>query len=278
MQCKNLTAIAGMAAIIIAGSAPALAGTKDRVEVLERQVAELQSRASADESVTRINQLERQIQDLTGRIEKMSFELDQANSRLQAVSSALAGDPSFAALSQPLSQPLSNTPASGAPAALTGDPIADQISSTASATANGNASSASAVPVTLPTDPNDAFDFASGFLLRGDYPGAQTAFEAYVETFPNGPRTADAQFRLGEIYLATGANADAADAFIAHIRQYPSDPRASEAYLKLGTAFARLEQSNEACKVFATLKKKFPNASPAVLQRADIEMARIQCS
>ncbi|MEL7490768.1 MAG: tol-pal system protein YbgF [Pseudomonadota bacterium] len=256
----SIFALGALAISMASAPAPAAAGTKDRVTALEKTVAELQARAAADNSAVRINQLERQVQDLTGLVEKLTFQLDQANARLDAVSGVLANDPAAAAA------------ASGGPTPLTGgDPIADQIS------AAGGAPSA-ATAVSLPGDPAAAFDYASGFLLRGDYDSARAAFEGYVQAFPNSPQTADAQFRLGEIYLATGANADAADAFIAHIRNYPNDPRAAEAYLKLGTSFARLEKNAEACKVFKTMRGKFPNAAPPVTDRANIEMARIQCS
>ena len=236
--------------------------TKDRVEALEAAVADLQARApAAGDATVRIGRLEQEIQRLTGELEQLTHELDQANARLNAVSAALAGgDPASGAAGS----------ATGGPTTLSGgDPIADKIAQ--------SGASPGATDIALPLDPDLAFDYASSFLVSGDYTSARKAFELYVKAFPNHPRTAEAQFRLGEIYLATGANAEAADAFIAHIKKYPNDARAAEAYLKLGTAFSRLDQTGEACKVFKTMKAKYPNATPAVLQRADIEMQRIDC-
>lgn len=267
---------AAVAGAVLSLAAPAAAqSTKDRVEMLEQAVADLQARApAAASSAVRIGQLEQQIQTLTGRIEQLSYELEQAKARLDSMSAALAGDtlgaseyaePGYQPGAAPASGPVRLGP--GAETADAGDPIAARIAET-----SGDESE-----VALPFDPNEAFDYASSFLLRGDYPRAQTAFEMYVEAFPNHPRTPEAQFRLGEIYLATGANADAADTFIAHIKKYPNDPRAAEAYLKLGTAFARLQKNTEACQVFKSMRGKFPNAAPAVMQRADIEMGKINC-
>lgn len=255
-----LAAVAG--ALLVAS--PAFAqSTRDRLDGLERAVADLQARApGAADSAVKISRLEQEIQALTGRIEELSWRLDQANARIDSLSRALAGETPDTGL------PGSGAGATGGPARLGGDdPIAARI-----AEASGDEAE-----VALPFDPNAAFDYASAFLLRGDYPRAQRAFELYVEAFPNNPRTAEAQFRLGEIYLATGANAEAADTFIAHIRKYPNDPRASEAYLKLGTAFARLQKNTEACQVFRSMRGKFPNAPQAVMQRADLEMQRINC-
>ncbi len=247
-----------------------IAGLNDRLAKVERLIAGLQSTADAASDPTsltvRISQMEREIQSLTGTVEELSYELDQANRRLEAVSQTLIGGLDS---SSDFSDP-GRAVASAGPVALSaGDPIADQL--------NVAAAEERAVSVELPFDPDAAFDYASGFLLQGDYERAQEAFELYVEAFPNHSHTANAQFRLGEIYLATGANAKAADAFIAHIRAYPNDPRAAEAYLKLGTAFARLEQPEQACKVFKSMKAKYPNASQPVVQRADLEMARINC-
>jgi tol-pal system protein YbgF len=256
--------LSGALALIVVSPAAAQS-TKERITALEQAVADLQSRApSAADSALKISRLEAEIQELTGRVEDLSHQLDMANSRLEAVTAALQGG----------AAPVAGAQAQGGPVNLaTGDPIADTIQrSGAAPTPSGDEAE-----VALPADPVAAFDYASSFLMRGDYAGAQKAFELYVQAFPNHARTADAQFRLGEIYLATGANADAADAFIAHIKKYPNDPRAAEAYLKLGTAFSRMNQAGEACKVFKTMKTKYPNAPQAVLERANTEMARINC-
>lgn len=269
-------------AMVLTGTASA--GTKDDIRALQAQVAQLQQAlAGQSQATVRISQLERQIQDLTGEVERLQYELDQANTRLDAVSAALAGDGPMAAGdgfsglgASPSGGPvdlMARGPQGGDP--VSNDPIADQITQQAR---NPGGESVGGGDVSLPLDPNAAFDYASGFILSGDYQRAKAAFSLYLEAFPNHQRTPDAQFRLGEIHLALEENAAAADAFIAHIRNYPNNGRAAEAYLKLGTAFARLDKPTEACTVFKTMKSKHPNAPAAVLQRADLEMARIDCN
>lgn len=262
-----LTAIAG----------PAAAGTKDDVRNLQERMARVEQSAAAQGALTvKVNQLEREIQELTGRIEELSYQLDQANRRLESVSAALAGDGTGDGEPGALYDQPGAAPSRGPVDLSTGDPIADQLRGEDAQGAT-EAAGQETPSVELPLNPDAAYDYASNFLLSGDYQRAKAAFQLYVEAFPNHPRTPDAQFRLGEIHLALGENADAADTFIAHIRNYPNDPRAAEAYLKLGTAFSRLEKPDEACTVFKTMKTKFPNAAGPVLQRADLEMARIDC-
>lgn len=263
------------AVVSVAFALPALAGTKDDVRDLQARMERAEQALSAQSTATlRISELENQIQQLTGRIEELNYALDQQNNRLEAISAALAGDALGAdQFGDPAFGDGFSAPArTGGPVDLTtGDPIADVL-------ADQPATAVAAPRVELPLNPDAAFDYASGFLLSGDYARAKAAFQLYTEAFPNHTRTADAKFRLGEIHLALGENADAADVFLDHIKSYPNDGRASEAYLKLGTAFARLEKPTEACTVFSTMKSKYPNAPAPVMQRANLEMARIDCN
>ncbi len=255
MRMINRIALSLAAAGFVA-SAPAFAGTKDRIEALEATVAQLQAASPAAlDANAKIDRLEAEVRSLTGQVEELTHQLGQTRARLDSVSAALAGD----TLSGPVNL-------SGAPVGPN-DPIANQI-----------ARSDTAGPgVTLPLDPEAAYAYASDFLVTSDYARAEQAFSMFLDSFPKHPRAADARFRLGEVQLAASKNAEAADTFIAFIRAYPNSARGAEAYLKLGTAFSRLDQSTEACKVFKTLKTKYPTAAPAVLQRTDVEMTRINC-
>ncbi len=267
---KSLAVILSAAFLI---AAPAMASTKDDVRDLQERLAIAEkSLAGQSAAMVRVNELEREIQTLTGQVEELTYRLELSNQRLNAVSAALSGEAGVSA-SGPTTY--GGAVAARGPVDLTaGDPIADQ---TDQGFTRDTAVGIGGGDVTLPLDPDAAFIYASGFLLQGDYQRAKAAFELYVQAFPNHSRTPDAQFRLGEIHLALGENAAAADVFISHIRNYPNDPRAAEAYLKLGTAFSRLEKPTEACTVFKTMKTKFPNAPAPVTQRADLEMTRINC-
>lgn len=264
--------------MLSAAAGPAAAGAKDDIKNLQERMARVEQSAAAQGAASvRINELEHQIQQLTGRIEELTYQLDQANARLDAVSAALAGGAQAGGAPGALDGGPASSVARGPVDLSTGDPIGDRPSAAQTPPAGASGAGASAAAVELPLNPDAAFEYASGFLLAGDYQRAKAAFELYVKAFPNHPRTPDAQFRLGEIHLALGENTAAADAFIKHIRNYPNDPRAAEAYLKLGTAFSRLDKPDEACTVFKTMKTKFPNAAGPVQQRADLEMARINC-
>lgn len=265
MRIVSLLSAAILAATMFAAPASA-ESTKQRLARIEQSLMELQAaQPGATDAALKISRLEQELQTLTGRVEELTYRLDQANSRLEAVTAALAADPQSAGAFGTAVANGGAAPAGGA--APSGDTIGQRIAESTTPGAD----------VELPLDSDAAFQYASDFLRAGDYNRAQKAFELYLQSFPNSARAADAQFRLGEIYLATGANAQAADAFLTHIKKYPNDPRTAEAHLKLGTAFSRLGKRDEACKVLKATKTKFPNAPQAVLTRVDLEMQRASC-
>ncbi len=272
-------AFAGLVAAAV--SFPAAAGTKDDVRDLQARMERVEQGLTAQSAATvRVSELERQIQVLTGRIEELTYQLDQQNRRLDAISAALAGDTLGAAdaLTGDFGGGFATAGPSGPVPLGPSAPLTDDAVSGAGAAAAAGGAPAGPANVELPINPDAAYDYASSFLLSGDYSRAKAAFQLYAEAFPNHARTPDAKFRLGEIHLALGENADAAAVFLDHVQTYPNDARAAEAHLKLGTAFARMEQSDQACNIFKTMKSKFPAASQSVTQRANLEMARIDCN
>ncbi|MBY0423758.1 MAG: hypothetical protein K2Q06_15750, partial [Parvularculaceae bacterium] len=83
-----------LVAVFLVIAAPASAqSTKDRLAALERAVAELQAAQPAStDAALKIGRLEQDVQSLTGRVEELTYKLQQANARLDAVSAALANE------------------------------------------------------------------------------------------------------------------------------------------------------------------------------------------
>ena len=181
MTSKSLVAAIVGFVMLSAAASPVLAGTKDDVRELQARMAQMEQAAAAQSAATvRIGQLEEQIQQLTGQIEELTFALDQANSRLDAVSAALAGDV-YAQGEMTVTDP-GFAPARQGPVALgpAGDPIADQINQGASSASAGSAGGA----IELPINPDAAFEYASSFLLKGDYQQAKAGVRALCRSFP----------------------------------------------------------------------------------------------
>ncbi|MEO1013865.1 MAG: tetratricopeptide repeat protein [Pseudomonadota bacterium] len=275
MRIRRGVVIAALASLVATG-AMAKPSTKERVTALEAQVAELAAAAEAAKvSAEQVVQLEREVRRLTGEVEELTYQLDQANARIYSLSTAVAGEEGGAPLDD-ATRPMASGPgAIAAPAA--GGPT--NLLSSGGRAAPGVGAPADAPPtdVALPLDPDAAFNYANGFLFSEDWPRAEAAFSLFVAAYGDHPRAADAQFRLGEIYLARDKYAEAADAFVTYIRQYPDEMRVADAYLKLGASFAGLGETAEACKVLSAVKSKYPDADPRLIDRANAEMRRNNC-
>lgn len=278
---RPLTAFALAAAFALAPTvAPAQSATQvaamsDRLKRLEDDLRDVQAElygasnssrarsghvsgvsqtAPSGELSVRVSQIERELQTLTGEVERVMFLVQQNAQAIEALQGVVGG----------------GAPAGDAQRAASGPtPLTGGASRTASNTAP--------VVVTLPDDPGRAYAYAYDFLLAEDYGRAAAAFEQFVERFGSDAKAPDAKYRLGEIYLVTGQYASAADIFLSFIRQHSDHPRAPESYLKLGQAFARLDKTSEACQVLGALPRQYPDALPVVLERASSERSKLGC-
>lgn len=214
--------------------------------------------SEADVSI-RVMQLEQSLAELTGRIEELSFKMQ----RQQEILKRLEGQksPEFGAPNA-----LPNVGGVQNPDLNTGGPV-DQMSGQAPAPA-----------VSLPDDPDLAYEEAYNAVLGAQYTEAEEKLEAFVVKFPDAPQIAEAKFTLGEIYLATGANGEAARTFLDHVSQYKDDPRSPEAYLNLGISFKRLNRPEEACRVFNAGVKKFPNMGARLAANFAAERTEASCN
>lgn len=216
--------------------------------------------AARDELSVRLSALEEALADLTGQVETLTFRLRQQEEQIAKLASGPT--PGYGAgTSLPGESAVQNLPsdATGGPADLMGGETPQTI------------------PVDLPDDPDAAFEFAYEAVLAADYDRARRSLEAYIEKFPQSPRTPEAKFLLGEVYLATGANNAAARTFLDHVSTYKDDPRSPEAYLKLGISFARLDRPTEACRVFQVGQRKFTDIPASLRRRYEDEIRKNGC-
>ncbi|MEM9898380.1 MAG: tetratricopeptide repeat protein [Pseudomonadota bacterium] len=266
------------ATFISVSAAHAKPSTKERVEALEQQVAELTSAAEAARAeATRGDQLEQQVRVLTGQVEELRYELDRANARIYSLSTALSGETPLDGGAIPGGTGFADSPSSG-PVMLTDGGFAGASNGGEDNVGIGGAVAAGIDnDVQLPLDPDAAFEYANGFLFDQNYAKAASAFSLFVSAFGTHPRAADAQYRLGEALLAQDRFTESADAFVVYIKTYPDESRIPEAYLKLSASFAGLGETGEACKVLQAARAKYADGDPRYLQRADAALDRTGC-
>lgn len=283
----------------------------DRIGRLERTVTDLQrsvysgspppagglssgpvdagAQAALPNLLTKVQQLEAQIRNLTGRVEELGYQLQRVSERsdkiqsdtdlrLQALEGGAAPRPdSSGAGAAPPPPPAADAGSSlGAPPRPLG-----QLSKTESMQA-GAIKPASPPPAqqqaALPTGSiEQQYQAAFDYLVKHDYDRAESAFRAFVAKNPGDALAGNAQYWLGETYYVRQRYQDAAVAFLEGYQKYPKSPKAADNLLKLGMALGQVGQKAEACTTFGRLQKEFPDAPTNIKRRLVQESQKLQC-
>ena len=282
--------------------------TAQRLDRLERDLSMLQRQVYSnsgsapelgDESgnpadiEVRMERLEQQMRDLTGRFEEVTNQLDQLRQRVEQINSdigvrlgqgAPAPLPAFPGPRMPRPVPATAGPVPGivppdvsAPPPENGTLTPPMALLPRTADIGGAGKPNPPTGGVLPSGSTSAqYNFAFGLLKEADYPAAEQALRAFVQQHPDSALAGNAQFWLGETYYARGQYRAAASAFAAGYQRYPKGPKAADGLLKLGMSLARADERHNACLAFAQLDHDFPHSSLA-RERASAEKKRLGC-
>ncbi|CAK0778221.1 Cell division coordinator CpoB [uncultured Gammaproteobacteria bacterium] len=236
----------------------------------------------------RLSRLERQVQDLTGRVEEAGFAISQMKDKLERMS----GDVDFR-LSQLEARPGGGSPAAGTGTGTAGKPpaaapaqasrpivppVAHVESPPPPAPIATPAGSRPAAPVALPTGgPQAQYDYAFGLLRKADYDNAELALKAFVEKHRDHALAGNAQYWLAETHFVRGKYNEAAVAYAEGLQKYPKNVNAADNLFKLGMSLSALNRKKDACDAFGQFNSQFPDAAPSIKRRAEQERKRLSC-
>jgi tol-pal system protein YbgF len=227
--------------------------------------------AASSDLYPRVIDLEEQVRSLTGRLEEANHRAAEAQRQLEL----------FKADVEMRFQDLQ---AGGAgtvtPRASTGEESGGEVrpGSDSADTASAQGSSEPAPSGVLPNGtPESQYEFAIDLMKRGQYDNARAAFQEFLSLHPNHNLAGNSQYWLGETYYAQNDYKRAGDAFLTGYTTYASSSKAPDSLLKLGMSLAALGNKDAACTVWGELGSKFPQASPAVVARAQLERRKAGC-
>lgn len=277
-----MTHIRPVAALLLGGmlaASPALAQSKGQIERLHSletqvaalggpvEVAQLSPSVAADFEI-RLQNLERSMQELTGKYEESTYQITQLRERLEKIN----GDIDFrlkdlekggSAMGGAMSD--STPPKAGAKA--DDKKPADKPVQTAAANP----------PSTAGLSPEKQYEQAFELLRNSDYDRAEKALQEFIVKNKSHAYAGNAQYWLGESYYVRKKYPDAAQAFGEVLSKYRTNPKAPDSLLKLGMTLQEMNRKSDACTAFNQLLTKFPEASANVKRRADTERKRLNC-
>ncbi len=262
----------------------------------------------------RIDALEQEQRQATGRMEEVAFKVDQLSSRLDKL--VLDVDFRLSEIERRLNGDagLGGSAGTEAVTSQTAPEGSDQAQTAGAAPASGQSGSSlakgpqllgtlrvpadggSAVATTAPSAPVETADtavaatppasaapaeqynYAISLIRKDDYAGAEQAFTQFLEGNKDHALAGNAQYWLGETHYVRGDYPNAASAFLNGYQTYPKNSKAADNLLKLAMTLGRMEQTEEACVTFQQLDKQFTTL-PARLKRiANREKQKFGCS
>jgi tol-pal system protein YbgF len=289
--------------------------TQERLDRLERDLNMLQRQVyrgapttasggdatAAASAEVRLEALEQQMRDLTGKVEEYGNQVTQLRQRLEQINSdnqvrqSMGGDmpPQPGVPAPPPGRYPSQDAAAGAvvpapgqaPQPLFGTltppgqrPVVAPPQPQTALASTGPDRSAADGAVAAGGTPAQQYNRAFGLVKQADYANAESALRAFIQAHPKDPLVASAQYWIGETLYARKQYPEAANAFADGYKHFPKGPKAPEELLKLGMALGHTNQKQNACVAFAELDHAFPNASPAIRKAAGEEKHRLSCS
>lgn len=279
-----------------------LRGVVAAVETLAKSSGGGYSAGSGGASSEQVRQLSEQIAELTRRLQRLEGrsgsstggpgadeQREQMGYNTIAPASGFEEKEQLPPLSEPQAEPdrYAARPAYSAPPQQTANASqsiaqpraygADAYSSAPAATSPApRPTPAAAAP--MASSAKALFDQAYAAYSRREYSAAEAYFQQFMDQYPKDAMAGGAQYWLGETAFSSGEYRKAADRFLKTFTNFPNNERAPEALLKLAISLRRLGENSAACDSFAELQRRYPQGPKTVLQRADVEKKRANCT
>lgn len=122
-----------------------------------------------------------------------------------------------------------------------------------------------------PADEQIAYLAAYDLVKTKRYPEALIAMQSFAKQYPVGGYTANAEYWIGELYLAKNMPMDAMGHFEIVLKQFPTSSKAAASALKLGYALNALGRRAEARQRLQEVIKNYPDTSAAQLAKTKLQ-------
>jgi tol-pal system protein YbgF len=134
----------------------------------------------------------------------------------------------------------------------------------------------SQTPAATAAEEKAAYDRAFQALKDLRYADAAEKFQSFLESYPNGDYSDNAQYWLGESYYVTRNYEIALTAFQELMDRYPESPKVPDALLKMGYTHYELKQWDLARAVLTQVQESYPDTTLARLAESRLRGMRME--
>jgi tol-pal system protein YbgF len=241
--------------LLLAGSA-----TDARLDSIERK---LDSRGLL-EMLSRVEEMQRDIQQLRGDIEMQAHTLEDnqrrsreqyldIDRRLQQIETGQAGTPPLDSSTSGMPVPVM-PPATQAPPVMTRTPAPESMRPPVQT-----------APPAEQAGERAEYEQALAILREGRYDEATLAFNRFLASYPGSGYADNANYWLGETYYVTRDFDRALTTFKQLTENYPNSPKAPDSYLKTGYIYFEKQDWPAARQALDTVISDYPGTTAARL-------------
>jgi len=236
----------------------------------------------------KLNEIEDQFRELTNKFEEVNFKLDKLSSRVTKIQSD--NQLRFSDLENSSSTTINakakkELPGTSKPKDFGANPgysvsnlPKEQITNSVESAQTVITEQPEKKESLLPDKPaEEQYEFAVSFMKIGDYETAEFALKEFIDKNRDHDLAGNAQYWYGETFRIRQLYSDAATAYLDGYQNYPKSKKAPDNLLKLGIIMVQLGEKDQGCKMISGLKKEYPKASKAVLQKAQYEQKKFKC-
>ena len=230
----------------------------------------------------RLNQIENDLRNLTGKVEQQSYDNQQltqkldaltqdSQMRLDAIEAQLRGTPPQPQMQPPMAPQGTLAPNDLSPPTLGDHPEVLQPDPALAASPDVTGNETGSV------DAASLYEQGFGEIKREDYAAAEKTFAAFMKQYPTHALAPNALYWLGETHYVRKQYDQAARVFAEAYQKFPGGPKGADNLLKLGMSLAGKGEKANACIALGQLKKEYPKGPDPVLRKGDSEMAALGC-
>ena len=236
----------------------------------------------------RLNEIEEQFRALTNKFEEINFKMDKLSSRVTKIQSDTQlrfSDLENSEIKPNTNKKKAKLPGTSKPQDFGATPgyslkeLPEKQETISVGTTASVATSETERSSLLPDkSPKEQYDFAISFMKIGDYETAEFALKEFIEKNKEHDLAGNAQYWYGETFRIRQLYSDAATAYLDGYQNYPKSDKAPDNLLKLGITMVQLGEKEQGCTMITGIKKQYPKASKSVLQKAQYEQKKFNCS
>lgn len=230
---------------------------RERIEVLDKQMQEMEARMVNMEEVLK-NQA---LLELYSQIETFKIELGKLHGQIEILNEE---NKLLKKQQKDFYIDLDSRLRQVEPASLDNSTNLDSSSDTTttiSSAAATTGASAAAQPADM--SERDAYNASYNLFKEGDYAGAITQFESFLERYPASNLAPGAAYWIGNAYYALRDFRAAIRAQQKVIESYPNSSKAPDAMLNMASSQLEMAETPAAKKTLENLITKYPNSEAA---------------